>query len=493
MSRSQGAPGYPNVRPNNLDSRAIPPAGGQARPEPSYQFTSYDRKMISMFEVLVAYFVGVFFNDIYTIAQSSLSKKSDGKSLTDMYTAQIQAFIIGAKNDEVCYRDLITNLHKYFATYYTTVSFPQFVDRVTSQVIPDEYFSQLSNTERDEVLSSTICDLTSGLAAFVTKPEMLHRIIDNHGYQWQVTQRMIQDHGVTILLAKRETLHNQFLHKIGQANDHVPIGLIDELKKVLRRSVKEKIVERARAAKLADEVRHLREREAKYLKLIALLRNGGTTGATAALQEHLMPRQDRLAEVRDDDDPLDHRSDRGRHSSRIPDEDTLAEDRHESSRKKHHHSHRSRPSSDSESDDSQDQSDETDDGSASDDDHHSRRRHRDRDRDHRDRHDRRGDDHKSRHSRRRDDRDRDDRSDRSYAQQTPISSAIVVTAGPTTSPQKLEREVGVAISAATGASSNGTGLQNNTADDSVDLDDHNRDGDSDGEPVNLTLAARRRK
>lgn len=288
-------------------------------PESAYQFAGYDKKTISIFEVIVAYFAGVFFNDIYSNAQASVAKKSEGKSLTDVYKTQVQAFVIGAKNDETCYRELIANLHKYFVAYYNMVSFPQFVDRVASQMVPPDYYEQLANAERDEILSSTVCDLVSGIAVFATEPNMLHRVIDSHGYQWQVTQRMLQDRGIMVLLAKRETLHNQFLRKIGQAQSSVPIGLVDDLKRVLRRLQREKVDEKLRADRAVRELRALQAKEAGYLKLIRLMRSGGAVGAGAALEAHLMPRQDRLAEA---DDPLDHKRHKG-----VPDEDDLAESR----------------------------------------------------------------------------------------------------------------------------------------------------------------------
>lgn len=448
----------------------------------SYQYSNHDRKLISVFEVIVAYFVGVLFNDIYMIARSSLSKKSDGSSLTDVYKARIQAFVIGAKNDESCYRDLITNLHKYFAVYYSATSFPQFVDRVTSQVIPDEYFDQLANTERDEVLSSTVCDLVSGLASFVTTPDMLQRIIDNHEHQWKVTQRMIQDHGITILLAKRETFHNQFLRKIGQANGSVPVGLLDDLKKALRRIVREKMIEKMRADNLAKEVRRFREREAKYAKLIALLKTGNASGPSAALHDHYMPRPDRLAEV---GDPLDV----GSHSSKIPPEDTLAESRPDRRRDRHRRSRRSdsdsgRSGSD---EDYSDESDEDEDEEDEDDEYESD--------DRRSRHDRHSDRHDSRdrrsHGDRRKHRDRRDRRADHRSADPPdktkrgAGSTAIVVAGPGSTTSSISRDVAAATATmSAGTATTLTQRADNIEDDSVPTDD--------GEPVSLLTSVKKK-
>lgn len=441
-----------DLGPSSSSSSAL------VRPEMSYQFSSHDRKMISMFEIIVAYFVGVYFNDIYNVARASLSRNSGGKSLTDMYKSQVQAFVIGAKNDETCYRGLINNLYKYFAAYYSTVSFPQFVDKVMEQIVPSEYFGQLSNTERDEFLSSVVCELVTGLAAFSTTSGMLQRIIDAHDHQWKVTQRMIQDHGVTVLLSKRETLHNLFLKKIGQAKDQVPMGLVDDMKKVLRRLVKEKLEERERADRYARMVRALREREVKFQKIIALLKSGGAAGPSAALQEHLMPRSDTLAEV--DDDPLDHdrrgkdgREDRHRKQKRIPEEDKLAEprdrDRDRDRRDRRRHSDSDDGSDDRDEDDSEDESDESGSDGSEDERHQPRRSDRgDRDRD--DRRDRHGrhdrHDRHDRHSRHDRDRRAKDRPNSDFFKPT-TSSSIVVTAGPKSSSAAVDRDISAATSA----------------------------------------------
>ena len=114
------------------------------RAEEGAQFSSYDHKLITAFEIVVAYFADVAFNHIYSASKANMSKKSDGGSLTDEYRRQVQAFLVGVKSDEVCYKDVIQNLYKYFASVYSAVSFSQFVDRVVSHFVPQDYFERLT-------------------------------------------------------------------------------------------------------------------------------------------------------------------------------------------------------------------------------------------------------------------------------------------------------------------------------------------------------------
>jgi hypothetical protein len=202
-------------------------------------FDSYDRKLISILEIVGSHFVDIFFNHVWASAHTNLKS---GTSITDEYTRRVKAYILGVKTDERCYRDIVTRLHEYFraTTRYTTLSFSDFVERIISQFIPLEYYDLLNAAEKDETLGSVIADLISGLGTYVTRPDMLRRIIDEHDLQPKVTIRMIQDQGVTVLLAKRSVIHNNFLRKIGQATDTVSSEIVDDLKKALVKVVKQK-------------------------------------------------------------------------------------------------------------------------------------------------------------------------------------------------------------------------------------------------------------
>ena len=251
-------------------------------------YAGQDPKVISVFEIVASYFVDCYFNHIWHSARVNLA---GGTSLTDEYVRRIQAFITGAKNDPRCYSEVIKGVHSYFTgtTRFTALSFADFVDRIVGVCVPAEYFRQFSAQDKDELLSSVICDLVSNLAAGATKPDMLRRIIDNHAVAPEVTVRMLQDIAVGALVAKRASLHNKFLHKMGQARDSVPLDVVEDMKKALRRLVREKAeaVERAEAAEeraegLRDDLRRAKQREAKLRELIALIRAGATGGAAAA-------------------------------------------------------------------------------------------------------------------------------------------------------------------------------------------------------------------
>ena len=269
-----------------------------------------DPKVISVFEIVASYFVDCFFNHVWHNARTSLS---GGTSLTDEYVRRIQAFVTGTKNDPRCYSEVVQGVHAYFTntTRFTTLSFAEFVDKIVSVCVPAEYFRQFTSADKDELLGSVLCDLIANLAAAVTKPDTLKRVIDEHTKTPELTVRILQDVAVGALVAKRAALHNKFLHKMGQARDSVSMDVVEDMKKALRRLVREKAEAEARAAtaeeknaQLREDLRDLRARETKLRQLVELMRQGATAGPAAAgvtaIAAARIPREDRTGELRSD-------------------------------------------------------------------------------------------------------------------------------------------------------------------------------------------------
>jgi hypothetical protein len=288
------------------------------------RFSKHDPRMISVFEIIGSYFVDVVFNHVYGSAQTNVS---NGSSLTDEFIHRSMAYMTGIKSDKECYGRAVNSLHRYFtsSTRYTTISFANFVDLIVGIYIPEDYFRQFTTADKDEILSSILCDLISNLTVAATQPDMLRRIIDEHNQSPSVTIRMLQDSAVSILIAKRSALINKFVHKMGQAREHVSMDVVEEMKITLRRLVKEKIAAEARAKEAEDSLgelkakyRELREREGKLLKLVAMLRDSRNHGPAAAGMSLRVPPRETIAE-----DPLDLTKE----ASPIPRRDTIAEEK----------------------------------------------------------------------------------------------------------------------------------------------------------------------
>ena len=281
------------------------------------EYSTQDPKIISVFEIIGGYFTDTIFNHIYASAKTNLK---GGSSITDEYVRRLQAYMTGIKNDEKCYSDVIQGVHRYFTrlTRYTTLSFSAFVDRIVGVCVPEKYFQAFSPTDKDELLSSIVCDLVSNLIVYAAKPDMLRRIIDEHEKAPSVTIRMLQDTAISSLLAKRALVNNKFMTKAGQAREHVPMDVVEGMKDALRRLVREKAEALELAAKATDRLARAesqladeRVKNGKAMKMIGLLREGP--------QSRFKPPHETIAESQ----PRERDS-----HSKPPERETIAEIKH---------------------------------------------------------------------------------------------------------------------------------------------------------------------
>jgi len=237
-----------------------------------------DARVNSIFEILGAYFCDTFFNHIYRSAHLNTKNNS---SLTDEYIRRVHAYVIGVKTDKECYSEVVQGIHSYFigTTRFTTMSFNDFVDNIIKVCVPADYFTQFTQQDKDELLSSIICDLVSNIAVYTTQPDILRKIIDEHKTRAEVTVRMIQDSIINFLTIKRTTIHNKFLQKIGQSREFVSIDTIKDMEKVIKRLVKEKsdltsnnsILEKS-IIDAKHQIRDGKIREHKLMRIIELLK-----------------------------------------------------------------------------------------------------------------------------------------------------------------------------------------------------------------------------
>jgi hypothetical protein len=280
------------------------------------KFATQDPKMLAVFAILGSYFTDIVFNHIYGSART---RATSGKSITDEYVRQMHAYVVGVKNDKECYRGVLHGAHQYFGVHINVpvISYGEFVNRVVSQCVPAEFFRDCSDPQKDEIMCSIVCDLVANLAAFATAPDMLRRIIDDRATAPAITTRMLQDAATTSLVTRRTLFHNAFLKKVGQARDQVPVSTLEDMKRAIRRLLKEKADALAEAHALRAQLRDAKTREAKMRKVIELMRLGRDEGPAAAAAYARAPPRDTIAE----EDPLERP---GKHH--VPRRETIAEE-----------------------------------------------------------------------------------------------------------------------------------------------------------------------
>lgn len=205
-----------------------------------------DTEATEMFEIISTFFVDIFFNQIYITAERAF-KNGDYPDITSAYQNTVSAFSIDitSKKSTDNYKKLMNNLHNYFQKYarFTYVrGYGDFVDGVVRMMVPEEYFRNMKEKERDEVISVVICTVIKFYAKSVTKTDTLRKIIDMR--QDRAAQSntiyMLQDSGVTIIFQLRDSLYNRFIGASVNAPNSENPELVAKLKGAIRKLAKEK-------------------------------------------------------------------------------------------------------------------------------------------------------------------------------------------------------------------------------------------------------------
>jgi hypothetical protein len=76
------------------------------------------------------------------------------------------------KNNIEYYNKIVKEIHQYFlknvGKKFTDLTFANFIYRIVSISVPEEHYSQLSHSDKEDIFSNIICELIEHLAAFVT-------------------------------------------------------------------------------------------------------------------------------------------------------------------------------------------------------------------------------------------------------------------------------------------------------------------------------------
>jgi hypothetical protein len=206
---------------------------------------NYDPRVLSTFDVIGSYFVDIFYNDLYLKAKDKV-KEGRYAAVTDAYKANIVNYMHGIKKREL-YKTVALSLHEYYqkVTSYNTLLFAEFETRILSHFIPDVYFKDFTESDKDCNLFSIITNTVLEFGEALLAPKSLKMIIDDHRNEHNI--RILQDTIVDILKTKREEYYVQFAKKINQRSGKVSEEVVKKLK--------DKIIEETRKRCSAEQDR----------------------------------------------------------------------------------------------------------------------------------------------------------------------------------------------------------------------------------------------
>jgi len=273
-------------------------------------FSNYDPKIITIYEILGSYFTDILFNHIYLTSKNT-------KNVIDEYVKNVKNYVSGLKNNMEYYNKIVKEIHQYFlknvGKKFTDLTFANFIYRIVSISVPEDHYTQLTHSDKEDIFSNIICELIAHLAAFVTTHNMLQLVIVQHTKNPKTTIRSIQDSAVNFLIEKRALLHNKFVKTVGEVKEQISVAFTEDLKKMLKKTVKEKndaIAEldnvyaeldslKKKYSNNKKELEAARTMEAKLRKFIELMNLKSEKGVVAAANYIKQPQSNTIAEIQE--------------------------------------------------------------------------------------------------------------------------------------------------------------------------------------------------
>ena len=187
---------------------------------------NYNKKTISTFEIIAAYFVDVFYNHLYLNAKKSHTlRPSENGSLTDAYKIAIVAYQDGLTRNKNHYDSTVKGVLDTYKihTRFSTMTMDAFINEFLQQFIPDEHYRILSDQEKYAFVNDIIMFVVTSLSSNILQPSMMKMVIDNHDDDGNI--RIWLDHIVDLQIYKREDIYHKFLVREKKMKEPPKVGL----------------------------------------------------------------------------------------------------------------------------------------------------------------------------------------------------------------------------------------------------------------------------
>jgi hypothetical protein len=173
---------------------------------------NYNNKTINVFEIVGAYTIDVFYNSLYDRAKQ-YHMDAKFKSVTDAYTSTCSRFLVSLKNQND-YVAIVGNLRNYFSTWNTITSgYIEWVDMITVEFVPEEFFKSLNNNVKDNIIRILIENIFKNFARILLNDAgILGMLIDDHSNKENIP--ILQNKMLTILMEERKRMFQRFVSSI---------------------------------------------------------------------------------------------------------------------------------------------------------------------------------------------------------------------------------------------------------------------------------------
>lgn len=209
MNRTRNRSVVANHVSNGANNTSVSTSAGM------FDRTKFMPTTISVYQIVGAYIVDIYYNHLYVEAQKYKSK-GDVPTITEGYRHATFAFLSGldyqmkASYKAQHYKHLLIGINEYFKTWtsFNTLTVSDCIEKIVKEFIPADYIKSLDKNQKSDVLRVV---LTGTLREFtkVVIEEFLTAIIDNHEEEANI--EALKERIIDIFIAEREKLFHKFL------------------------------------------------------------------------------------------------------------------------------------------------------------------------------------------------------------------------------------------------------------------------------------------
>ena len=220
-------------------------------------------KTDSIISILATFMANFIYNDLYTAAKSSSDNSNE--SITNQYLKISRDFLQGIKGDKNKIVKFITQICEYFRknTSMSTISYGDFINEIVKFSVPNAYFDDLKNTDKDAIMIQLIYHTISNAILYALEQQIKNIIDDRDKEQSQIGIRILTEKCNQIINNKRSELYSKFIGDSKEAsrlaNTYEKDTLLAALEKVIRENKKLK-------EQLEEDVNLEIDRAEKYKK-----------------------------------------------------------------------------------------------------------------------------------------------------------------------------------------------------------------------------------
>ena len=177
----------------------------------------YSKRTLSTFEIVGAYFVNYYVDDLYQHAKMA-NHKGEYSSITEAYKYHVkyfhQAFMgtpaaKSGKKSFHYYNRIVKALLIYYSEHsgHNTVKIVELIDRIVRELVPEEYFQDYNNNDKDRTMRTVLSNVITEFSDLILT-KYLKLVIDQRS-GWDL--RPLQNEFLELILMEREKLFSAFI------------------------------------------------------------------------------------------------------------------------------------------------------------------------------------------------------------------------------------------------------------------------------------------